>query len=257
MNNSTFFDSLRKTLFKRGFKQSQVDGINGILKAMDEVGDKDMDTLAYALATAYHETGTRMVPVREGFATTDLGARRAVNNLAKKRGPNSAVAKYAKPVGPFNHVYYGRGHVQLTWLENYQKASKIAGADLVKDPDKMLDPVISARVLVAGLISGQWGGGKGLDAYEGADDHLNATEAAEARRTVNGKDKATLIAGYHKAFYDALKIAGWKPKESVISKVRNSGTAGGVVGGGLVIGLIAIWQDIRDTFNWLVSFWPF
>lgn len=253
MNNEKLFTSLRKTLFKRGFNQGQVDGINGILVAMDQVGDNDKDTLAYALATAYHETGSRMVPVREGFASTDLGARRAVNNLAKKRGPNSAVAKYSKPTGPYNNVYYGRGHVQLTWIDNYEKASKIAGVDLVKDPDKMLDPTISARVLIHGLVTGQWGGGKGIGEYEGEDDFLDAKEATAARKTVNGSDKAALIAGYHKAFYDALTEADWQPKK----KIKDSGVAGAVTGIALVTGISAMWQDIKHFAEWVLSLWPF
>lgn len=206
--NKQFYDAIRP-LFGR-LSQSQVSGIDGILTAFKQVGDGDIDTLAYCLATAFHETGKRMVPVREGFATTDAGARRAVENLARKRGPNSAVAKYSKPVGPYGHVYYGRGHVQLTWMDNYEESSGDAGVDLVKSPDAMLDPVISARVLVLGVMDGRWNGrGKGLSYYEGDDDFLDDAEAAEARRTVNGKDKAILIAGYHRAFYNALQAAGY------------------------------------------------
>jgi len=201
----------RRTLFHGKLSVDQVKGIEGILSAMDAVGDGDQDTLAYALATAYHETGARMVPVREGFAKTDAGARKAVNALAAKRGPKSAVARYARPVGPYGNVYYGRGHVQLTWLENYERSSEDAGTDLVASPDAMLDPVISARVLIRGLIDGRWGGNKGLSRYEGADDHLSDAEAAEARRTVNGKDKALETARYHRRFYDALDLAGWSP----------------------------------------------
>lgn len=211
MNDAVFFSAIRKTLFSGGLRQSQVDGINGILQAMDEVGDKDQDTLAYSLATTYHEVNGLMQPVREGFAKTDAGARRAVNNLAKKRGPNSAVAKYARPTGPYGHVYYGRGYPQLTWMENYADSSDDAGVDLVKDPDAMLDPVISARVLIRGIMDGRWNGrGHGLDYYEGADHFLSDAEAEEARRTVNVKDKARLIAGYHRKFYDALTAAGWR-----------------------------------------------
>lgn len=215
MNKELFYSTIRKALFGGKLSQSQVEGIEGLLKAFDQVGDRDLDTLAYGLATAYHETGSRMVPVREGFASTDAGARKAVANLAKKRGPNSAVAKYAKPAGPFGHVYYGRGHVQLTWLENYLNSSKDAGVDLVRWPDEMLDPVISARVLFRGIMDGRWNGkGKGLDFYEGEDEVLSDAEAAEARRTVNVKDKALLIAGYHRKFYDALNRAGWEEARS-------------------------------------------
>jgi hypothetical protein len=159
-DDKRFFDVIRP--FFGGLNQEQVDGINGIIKAFREVGDGDIDTLAYALATAYHETGKKMVPVREGFAKTDKGARSAVAKLAVKRGPSSAPAKYGQPAGPYGHVYYGRGHVQLTWLHNYRNSSKDAGVDLEKYPDKMLDPVISARVLIRGIMDGRWNGEAGF-----------------------------------------------------------------------------------------------
>ena len=226
MKMKIFFDGIRPMFAGSRLSQSQVIGIEGILKAFDQVGDRDLDTLAYGLATVFHETGQRMVPVREGFATSDAGARRAVENLAKKRGPNSAVAKYAKPAGPHGHVYYGRGHVQLTWLENYKKASAAAGVDLVKNPDLMLDPVISGRVLFVGLISGQWGGGKGISAYEGADDFLSDEEAIKARALVNGTDEARKIAGYHRRFYNALKEGRWMPTSAGPVSVAAKGQGG-------------------------------
>ena len=219
MNKKVFYDYIRASLFGGKLSGSEVKGIEGILSAMDKVGDGDLDTLAYALATAYHETGTRMIPVREGFAITDAGARRAVNNLATKRGPKSAVALYAKPTGPYGHVYYGRGHVQLTWMENYQESSADAGVDLVNNPDAMLDPEISARVLIRGIMDGRWNGqGRAFYHYEGEDNFLSDSEAVEARRLVNVKDKATLIAGYHRKFYNALNIAGWSPKKADLVK---------------------------------------
>lgn len=238
MNMQVFFDTIRATLFNGKLSPDQVRGTVGILDAMDAVGDGDQDTLAYALATAYHETGARMVPVREGFAKTDSGARKAVNALARKRGPDSAVARYARPAGPHGHVYYGRGHVQLTWLDNYQRSSADAGIDLVANPDAMLDPVISARVLIRGIMDGRWGGDRGLSRYEGDDDFLSDAEAAEARRTVNGKDKAALIAGYHRKFYDALDLAGWDvsppltrpaPHVTETPKIEHVSDAGGVL----------------------------
>lgn len=206
MNKPSFYAPLRRRgsgVFGTSLSARQVAGMEGILAAFAEVGDGRRDTLAYALATAYHETGARIIPVREGFARTDAGARAAVNKLARKRGPKSAVARYALPAGPYGHVYYGRGHVQLTWLDNYAKSSADAGADLVKNPDLMLDPAISARVLVKGLLDGRWNGaGKGLRFY------LDKADFIGARRTVNGTDKALLIAGYATAFERALIAAG-------------------------------------------------
>lgn len=214
MKREPFFDDLRKRdsgVFGTSLSQGQVDGINGILAAFDQVGDGRVTTLAYALATAYHETGARMVPVREGFAKTDAGARKAVANLARRRGPQSAVARYAQPQPPHGHVYYGRGHVQLTWKDNYARSSADAGVNLVADPDAMLDPVISARVLILGLIDGRWNGrGHGITHYEMQDGlpGLSEVEAKAARRTVNVQDKAEKIAGYYKAFRAALEAAG-------------------------------------------------
>lgn len=144
-----------------------------------------------------------MVPVREGFASSDASARARVNALARKRGAGSAVARYAKPTGPYNHVYYGRGHVQLTWLENYQHTSRLIGLDLVKEPDLMLDPVISARVLIGGLMDGRWNGQKKGIAY-----YLNRNDLRGARRTVNVTDKWKTIANYYKSFLNALEAGG-------------------------------------------------
>lgn len=214
MNHAKFFETLRRRdsgVFGTRLAQHHVDGINGILAAFKAVGDGRRATLAYALATAYHETGARMVPVREGFARTDLGARRAVLALARERGPSSAVARYAQPQPPHGHVYYGRGHVQLTWIENYRRSSPDAGVDLVANPDAMLDPVISARVLILGLIDGRWNGrGHGIQHYEMQDGlpGLSEVEAIAARRTVNVQDKAAKIAGYYRGFDGALRVAG-------------------------------------------------
>lgn len=100
-------------------------------------------------------------------------------------------------------MFYGRGHVQLTWEDNYRDSSADAGVDLVKNPDAMLDPVISARVLWKGLLDGRWNGRKlGLRAY------LDNGDIIQARRTVNVLDKAEVIAGYHNQFLKAITAAG-------------------------------------------------
>jgi len=198
MNRSAFFTELRKRgskPFGTSLSASQVKGIEGILDAFATHGDGFDKTLAYALATAFHETGGRMVPVREGFAKDDASARRIV-----------AKRKYGQPTGKYGHVYYGRGQVQLTWLKNYEDSSKDAGYDLVAYPDQMLDPVISARVLIKGLLDGRWNAsGRGIHHYlplEGSDDLRNA------RRTVNITDKWDLIGGYYKGFLASIRAAG-------------------------------------------------
>lgn len=201
MDRKVFFNALRRRdsgLFGTSLSKGQVAGIEGILDAFATHGDGRDKTLAYALATAKHETGSRMVPVREGFAKDDASARRIVAKRA-----------YGKPAGRYNHVYYGRGQVQLTWIDNYKTSSNDAMYDLVAYPDKMLDPVISARVLIKGLLDGRWNGrSRGIAFYlptNGPDDLKNA------RRTVNITDKWEEIGRYYRAFLAAIKEAGGVP----------------------------------------------
>lgn len=207
MDRSAFFASVRARtsgVFGTSLSQQQVAGIEGILDAFVTHGDGRDKTLAYALATAYHETGGKMVPVREGFAKDDATARRVV-----------AKREYGKPAGRYGHVYYGRGQVQLTWLDNYRNSSKDAGYDLVAYPDQMLDPVISARVLIKGLLDGRWNArGKGIAFYlpdDGPDDLKNA------RRTVNVTDKWEILGGYYTAFLTAIKAAGGVPANDTVA----------------------------------------
>ena len=198
MNRKSFFDKIRHAPFPGRLTASQVRGINGILDAFVTHGDGRAKTLAYALATAYHEVGGRMVPVREGFASTDAKARAVCRNR-----------KYGKPAGPYGHVYYGRGIVQLTWLDGYRRSSEDAGCDLVKDPDKALDPTISARLLIKGLIDGRWNGrGKGIGHYL----TVHSNDLKGARRTVNITDQWEKIGGYYKQFLSAIRLSGGVPQ---------------------------------------------
>ncbi|MEX3008755.1 glycoside hydrolase family 19 protein [Hoeflea sp. TYP-13] len=202
MNRKTFYAALRRRssgVFGTSISQRQVRGVDGILDAFATHGDGRAKTLAYALATAYHETARRMVPVRETLARDDATARRRLRK-----------AKYAQPEPPYGHCYYGRGQVQLTWKRNYERSSEDAGVDLVRHPDKALDPIIGARILIRGLLDGRWNGkGRGIAHYlptSGRDDLRNA------RRTVNITDKWDLIAGYYRAFLRAIEEAGGVPK---------------------------------------------
>jgi len=212
MDRAKFYAALRRDrrVFGKSLSEQQVKGMEGILDAWVNHGTANHRHLAYVFATVYHETGRKMVPVREGFAKSDAGARRAVNRLARKRGPRSAVARYAKPAGPYGHVYYGRGRVQNTWLDNYRKLSKRFPAyDFVKNPDDLLDPYIDGIVTIVGHIEGTWTGKK-LSNYITA----HKRDYVNARRIVNRMDKAKTIAGYALAFDDAIKAAGGIPVKS-------------------------------------------
>lgn len=194
IDRAKFFAHLRSgaaPMFGRSLSKGQVAGIEGILDGFAVTGDGRDKTLAYGLATARREVGAGMVPVREGFKKTDAEARAYV----LKHYP----AKYGKPAGPWGHVYYGRGYVQLTWLDNYQREG------IAADPDKALDPVFAAELMFKGLLDGRWNGaGKGIAFYlptGGPDDLKNA------RRTVNITDHWEEIAGFYRQFMAAIDAA--------------------------------------------------
>jgi hypothetical protein len=104
------------------------------------------------------------------------------------------------------YPYIGRGFVQLTWEDNYRRATEKLGLsgtdDLVKYPDRALDLVIATNVMFRGMVEG-WFTNKKLSSYFSStkDDPLNA------RQIINGNDDDDLIKGYHYDFLDALKAA--------------------------------------------------
>lgn len=196
MNYTTFFSYIRKLPFGGKLTEQQVEGVEAILAAFRAAGGKDVRHLAYILATAFHETGGRMVPVREGFAKTDAQARKI-----------TAKYKYGKPDPQTGHVYYGRGQVQLTWADNYKRVGKILDLPLYENPDLALDVHNGACILIEGMMRGA--SRKGDFTGKSVENYFNDAidDAVGARAIVNGTDKAQLIATYHKAFRAALEAA--------------------------------------------------
>lgn len=188
INKPKFYQAIKKAVFGGVLIQVQVEQMNAILDEWDSRGLTNIHWLAYMFATNIGECGRNMAPVREGFKTSDLEARAYV----KRRG-----YKYAKVIG--GQVYYGRGRVQLTWLFNYEKAGKELGVDLVNNPDLALDPVIATRIMFDGMIQG-WFTGKKLQDYF----NVRKTDYFNARRIINGLDRAAEIGGVAQKFYKAL-----------------------------------------------------
>jgi predicted chitinase len=199
LDRKTFYTYARRAPFGNRLTQQQIDGIEPVLDVWEErYADKPLTWLAYILATVFHETGGKMIPVREGFATTDAGARAAVAKLyAQKRISRN----YALP-GINGQSYYGRGRVQNTHQVNYAKLSTRFKRDFVNNPDLLLDSKTDALITVVGHVEGIWTGRK-LEHYFTAD----AEDAIGARRIINGTDKAKLIASYYEQFKGALNAA--------------------------------------------------
>lgn len=207
MDNSKFFDFVREHLFKGRLTQSQVDGLNNILSATQEL---PIPYKAYILATAYHETGHTMQPLDEyGKGHKYDYGRWKFNSKGdmycfKDSARNSVYKK-----DECDHLFYGRGLVQLTWYSNYELATERLIAANVLEPEESLleepelanDPFVATWILKMGMLEG-WFTGRKLSHY--FDNGKKSYTAA--RRIINGRDKADLIASYAVLFEKALSL---------------------------------------------------
>jgi putative chitinase len=98
--------------------------------------------------------------------------------------------------------FCGRGYVQLTGKRNYEKAAKYLGRDLVGSPDLAMDMTIAAQVMFGGMAEG-WFTGRRLGDYDSPN---GGFDARNARRIINGTDKAATIAVYYSHFLTALRL---------------------------------------------------
>ncbi len=198
MNRAVFFSSVRRSIYGGNLTVGQVDGFDTLLDAWEaKHGGEDIRLLAYCLATAHHETAATIQPIEE--YGTDARANRLY-------GPEGKDPVRAKSMGNTRRGdgarYKGRGYVQLTWKDNYRRAGKILGDDLVGRPDLAMRPEYAARILFQGCMEGWFTSHKLSDHIAGSKtDYLNA------RRVVNGTDKARMIAGYAVKFEAALSDA--------------------------------------------------
>jgi putative chitinase len=181
---SAFFDHIRGEtgeLFPM-MTATQLTGIQAILDYA--AGKLPLGWCAYCLATAYHETGTRMSGVREGFDVSDTWRKAHLHY----------------------YPWYGRGLVQLTWEKNYKLAGDKTHVDLIANPDRALDLDVAVPVLVDGMIEG-WFSGKKLRDYIGR--VPTREQYKNARQIINGHDRDDLVAGYAVVFEEALKLGEW------------------------------------------------
>lgn len=169
INRPATFDNLRKKF--GALKQSQVDAFNLFFDEWDGI---DKSHLAYILATVWHETAKTMLPIEE----------------------------YGKGKGrAYEGLYYGRGYVQLTWLDNYKKATakNNKGWNFILHPELALEVEPAMWICFEGMKNG-WFTGKKLSDYFNDD----KSDSKNARRIINGLDKAELIKTYYDKFYNSI-----------------------------------------------------
>lgn len=125
------------------------------------------EAIQYVLGTVKHETNDTFKPVKEAYRLSEGWRKR---NL-----------RY--------YPYYGRGFVQITWKENYEKFSKLLDVDLVSNPDLALEINNAIFILVYGMKNGIFTGKKLSDYFDD-----KGSDFISARKIINGTDKAEHIA---------------------------------------------------------------
>ena len=192
-NPPAFFDAVRQSrLFGSGLNPDQVKGLETVC-SVAKAANWPLAFTAYALATAAHETAYTMQPVREAFWLNENWRRTHL--------------RY--------YPFYGRGYVQLTWEDNYQKADRALDLNgrLTGNLDLALDPDIAARIMARGMQEGWFAGdNKGrhtLARHLPANGAANMAQMTSARRIINGTDANDKIAREAIMFQGALQAGGW------------------------------------------------
>jgi hypothetical protein len=182
IHRPTFFQYVRNAPFNGRVSETQADGLNKILDYKEEKYPKlSLNEFAYILATAFWESGRTMQPVRE------------------KGGEKYLRSKKYYP-------WVGEGLVQITWERNHKKFGATAPGQMMTWP-RALDALF--RGMILGMFTG-----KRLNQY------FNDVkeDPREARRIVNGTDKAGLIADFYHNFKMALVAATTEEKIKVVEE---------------------------------------
>lgn len=193
--NKKFFDTIRPVIGP--FQEGTPPRIEFLIQELHKYGI-ELPHAAYILATVKLETAHTYLPLRE---------------YGRGRGRS-----YGNPDPITGKTYYGRGYVQLTWKYNYERASKELGVDFVNDPDKVMEPLHAVRILIEGMMEG-WFTGKDLEDYIDLIDESDREDFLEywnARRVVNGTDKANLIAQYAESFEKGLRAIDYDPDKPLV-----------------------------------------
>lgn len=208
---------------------SQVSGVSAMLAA--GAGVLPLSWMAYVLATGHLETGGAMVPNVENLnysaeaLTAKFGNRisaadaqrfgrtkahpadqHAIANIIYGGAWGAANLGNTQPGDGWN--MRGRGWAMITGRRNYQKADDALGlgGSLVANPDRLLELAICAGATIRGMVEG-WFTGRSLREFLPVEAGL--AHYKNARRVINGQDRADDIAETAEIFEAALKVGGW------------------------------------------------
>lgn len=210
MDRAKFFAAVRGSLFGGRLGQEQVNGMAAILDEWEAQGLSDQRWLAYMLATAYHETGQTMQPISENLNYSAMGLQKTFGKYFSARDAQAyarqperiANRAYANRMDNGDEAsgdgwrYRGRGLVQITGRANYVRFG------IADHPEKALEDRTAIKIMFNGMISGAFTGVKLTDHFTGA-----KADRVNARRIINGLDRAGDVARYAEAFEKAIKVA--------------------------------------------------
>jgi hypothetical protein len=142
----------------------------------------DRGQIAYVFATAEHESlfGRFMMELDDGWY---LEGREDLENTEPGDGPR----------------FKGRGFIQITGRRNYRIWSGKLGINLIDNPEKAALPEIAAIIIVRGMRDGSFTNVGLSDFIVGA-----RRDFFNARRIVNGLDKADIIAQIAESYFKAI-----------------------------------------------------
>lgn len=182
------------------FTDSHRKNLGFLIKSLEnDLTINDVRWSAYIFATIFWETGKTLAPVQEFRAKEGTNLRKIQDRY-------------------WDTNYFGRGYVQITWEKNYKIFNNLLKLPLLENPELALNPEISWKIASVGMVQGLFTGKK-------LSDYLNnqKTDYVNARRIINGTDKADIIAKYAKDIEIILTeclLTNQKPKQVVQSIVE-------------------------------------
>lgn len=177
-------------------KEAQIASLQQLLGFVNQdTVIRDIRQRAYLLATVRHETANTFAPIYE------QGSRAYFNKYEPGTKLGRRLGNLERGDG---FLFRGRGYVQITGRANYARLSHpdYANRNLIAKPDDALMPSVAYRIMSCGMAYGLFTGAA-IDRYIDED----RANYFNARRVINGVDKALLIAGYAKVMEDALRSA--------------------------------------------------